>query len=937
MSGWTVAETAVLPTKRQTSATPPPPTHELGKNTTCVDDASIAGQSPRGISGGKISRQHSNNSQQHHVRFSDNNSVEGEKQVDLDELLDGLDKLTETLPDLLNNGFGETRGNFTTKKNYNPSASNTSTLRGTSPSPPPRPPPPESGHFGQNQSVQNTDDNNFGQIQSVRNTGYNTLPANFGSRPTLSSPRSPLSRQKRFDEPDLTESSYPSVKKTRELLQSRDTYAVDDSSQCSDDYNNSRSVSGGLRQPYHTLQNSKPFSYIRSNQNTGSMPSSRNLSRTSSREALNSSQPGLESPGLLRKIMGMPEPESRPDSPPKVKPMSIKSNKSNGVTEIPIQFESSPSQFYASSKSTSAISNGNKPGFQSKVTTNFDTVSDEDSSLSWLARQQRKLLERREKERRRFFGGPSAKPPVSSNDPLYQTRSETTTDGYASDLASMLYSETSTRESSPHKYQLPNQSSYLSTQQQPIYNNNKPFYQHSPQVYNIPVHVESTPYHSTPKYPPPPSSDYGYGRTRSLSRQKSDTSFDRSRPSFINRRLRYDSESESELTSDLFRTHHNGLYGSNTSIDSSLHWGTLGSQSGSRPTTPAFPSTPNFNDTRMRLAQRSGSSLRAPSPAGSLYQQATSEYNSSSRRGSVSSEPADVSPMHVKLVKDNHKFWYKPNISRDEAISMLKHRSPGTFVVRDSNSFPGAYGLALKVATPPPNVQNKSGENELIRHFLIEPTSKGVKLKGYHNEPVFGSLSALVYQHTITQLALPTRLVMPQADLVESGSGRRDSVDSRASTNSQMQQLLSMGAACNVMYLLTMEMDSLTGPAAVKKTVGQLFRGSHNAASPLLVHFKVSGKGITLTDQARKRFFRKHFNTNSITYCGIDPDDRRFSESPNDRQQKIFGFVARKPTSRSQNQCHIFAEHDPEQPARAIVNFVNKVMLSSNHPRADVV
>ena len=27
---------------------------------------------------------------------------------------------------------------------------------------------------------------------------------------------------------------------------------------------------------------------------------------------------------------------------------------------------------------------------------------------------------------------------------------------------------------------------------------------------------------------------------------------------------------------------------------------------------------------------------------------------------------------------------------------------------------------------------------ELVRHFLIEPTPKGVKLKGCSNEPVFG-------------------------------------------------------------------------------------------------------------------------------------------------------------------------------------------------------
>lgn len=75
------------------------------------------------------------------------------------------------------------------------------------------------------------------------------------------------------------------------------------------------------------------------------------------------------------------------------------------------------------------------------------------------------------------------------------------------------------------------------------------------------------------------------------------------------------------------------------------------------------------------------------------------------------------------------------------AIQLLKDKAPGTFVVRDSNSFPGAFGLALKVATVPANVQTKSTGDpsvDLVRHFLIEPTPKGVRLRGCNNEPVFG-------------------------------------------------------------------------------------------------------------------------------------------------------------------------------------------------------
>lgn len=82
------------------------------------------------------------------------------------------------------------------------------------------------------------------------------------------------------------------------------------------------------------------------------------------------------------------------------------------------------------------------------------------------------------------------------------------------------------------------------------------------------------------------------------------------------------------------------------------------------------------------------------------------------------------------------------------AISALQQLEEGSFIVRDSNSFPGAFGLAVRAAGG-------------VRHFLVEPTARGVRLRGCPDEPVFGSLSALVYQHTVTPLALPVPLRLP--------------------------------------------------------------------------------------------------------------------------------------------------------------------------------
>ncbi|KAG5833780.1 hypothetical protein ANANG_G00279510 [Anguilla anguilla] len=292
--------------------------------------------------------------------------------------------------------------------------------------------------------------------------------------------------------------------------------------------------------------------------------------------------------------------------------------------------------------------------------------------------------------------------------------------------------------------------------------------------------------------------------------------------------------------------------------------------------------------------------------------------------------------LNVKFVQDTSRFWYKPDISREQAIALLKDREPGAFVIRDSHSFRGAYGLAMKVAFAPPTAQqNKKASdntNELVRHFLIETSPKGVKLKGCPNEPYFGCLSALVYQHSITPLALPCKLVIPTRDPHE------ETPEISTPTNTAME-MLKQGAvtvgpkspgeshACNVLYINSVDMESLTGPQAVAKAISETLQASP-APAATVVHFKVSTQGITLTDNQRKLFFRRHYPINTVTFCDLDPQERKWRK-PEGGTAKFFGFVARKQGSTTDNVSHLFAEMDPDQPASAIVNFVSKVMMGS--------
>ncbi|XP_012727619.2 tensin-3 isoform X1 [Fundulus heteroclitus] len=319
----------------------------------------------------------------------------------------------------------------------------------------------------------------------------------------------------------------------------------------------------------------------------------------------------------------------------------------------------------------------------------------------------------------------------------------------------------------------------------------------------------------------------------------------------------------------------------------------------------------------------SGSSLSIPLSS-SLTSDAFRGLSGASSPGAESGSKQDT----VKFVQDTSKFWYKPDISRDQAIALLKDKEPGSFIVRDSHSFRGAYGLAMKVATPPPSVVHHSKKvgdlsSELVRHFLIECTPKGVRLKGCPNEPYFGSLTALVCQHSITPLALPCKLILPDRDPLE----ELNDAAVQTATNSAAE-LLKQGAACNVWFLGSVELESLTGQQAVQKAT-TLTLSMDPPPPSTVVHFKVSAQGITLTDNQRKLFFRRHYAVNTVIFCSLDPQGRKWTRD-SVSTAKIFGFVARKSQTETENVCHLFAEHDPEQPASAIVNFVSKVMIGSH-------
>ncbi|RXM95879.1 Tensin-2 [Acipenser ruthenus] len=162
------------------------------------------------------------------------------------------------------------------------------------------------------------------------------------------------------------------------------------------------------------------------------------------------------------------------------------------------------------------------------------------------------------------------------------------------------------------------------------------------------------------------------------------------------------------------------------------------------------PGSPNGRSSAMR---------NSPGPAHYQHHVTFSLDQGEVREAEPDSTVSIVSPISAKFVQDSSRFWYKPVISRDQAIALLREKEPGAFLIRDSNSFHGAYGLALKVATPPPSAsasaQGSKGDplEQLVRHFLIETGPKGVKIKGCQNEPHFdgGPVDSVAWRDSAAQ------------------------------------------------------------------------------------------------------------------------------------------------------------------------------------------
>ncbi|PAA60245.1 hypothetical protein BOX15_Mlig014041g2 [Macrostomum lignano] len=303
--------------------------------------------------------------------------------------------------------------------------------------------------------------------------------------------------------------------------------------------------------------------------------------------------------------------------------------------------------------------------------------------------------------------------------------------------------------------------------------------------------------------------------------------------------------------------------------------------------------------------------------------------------------------------------WYQPNISRGQAVAALRDAPAGSFIVRDSQTYPGAYGLAVRVLRPPAPQQQQRQQprshltaqdprDSLVRHFLIEvsPGGGGVRIRGCSNEPVFRSLSELVQCHSLTPLALPCCLRLPKLTKAQTAtmatsvrqSGPKSSltaVGREPRTGAEEATSGRRGTTHKVLYFCTVDVpfsavnNQTQWPhKAVSSAVGQVVRPG--GPRPIECRMRISGRGIKLSGLGWHTEFRLAYSAEDCLACELDLAGRRYSDTVGTQTvSSLFGLLVKKyGFYGDQNACLVLGGN-LDSSAKSIVEFVNRSCLPS--------
>ncbi|CAH8632608.1 unnamed protein product [Heterobilharzia americana] len=347
-----------------------------------------------------------------------------------------------------------------------------------------------------------------------------------------------------------------------------------------------------------------------------------------------------------------------------------------------------------------------------------------------------------------------------------------------------------------------------------------------------------------------------------------------------------------------------------------------------------YEATPMVNRSTFQQSESNWKTTTPFSPTGSLC----------GTNVAVDAVDGDVSGM--RQVVETSKYWYLPGISRPDVIALLRDKEPGSFVIRNSNTYADSFGLALKIPpSSPRGVLNKDDpQSEWVRHFLIgtvpmhDGRGNGVHLRGFSSDPTFPSLAAFVQYHINRQGALPCTLRLPTVTNHMLFNQQRTIVNDQTAYNTETPLptvVPSSTMTVDMLYLGSVEVDRLENMNAASRGIGKIISLAESYANGLPKQCEVQirvvpHEGFIFMEKSRRSVWKKVIKPSNLLWCGIDPENREFNDvelrSKGMYGSKIFAVVARKQRFwLHENVVYVFCEINHSYSANNLVRYVNSV------------
>lgn len=106
-------------------------------------------------------------------------------------------------------------------------------------------------------------------------------------------------------------------------------------------------------------------------------------------------------------------------------------------------------------------------------------------------------------------------------------------------------------------------------------------------------------------------------------------------------------------------------------------------------------------------------------------------------------------PIEIEAEDLTSNSWYQSGLLGKFSLEMLKHQSPGSFIIHKSSHKSSNFILSLRV---PSKSSNK------VSHYLILQSKKGYRIKG--EAKFFPTIASLVTHHSVMSEQLPVTLMV---------------------------------------------------------------------------------------------------------------------------------------------------------------------------------